>query len=1254
MGSGKLWNRIIGILSLLIVLVCGSTAAAQTRITEAVRDDQRVTVSRTTSPLLAKSIETGRLPGGQNLGRMLLLLAPSAEQEQATAQFVNDLHDAASPAYHQWLSPTDFGKRFGIADGDATQVQQWLQNQGLTVHEVSQSRRFIVFSGSVLQVERAFATEMHSYSYKYNGKDLNFISNSTDIQIPAALQTVVKGVVRLHSDPRTSQVVMGGKLHFNRGSKQFNYTTGDHALAPADFAKIYNVQPLYDAGIDGTGQTIAIVGRSQIDVQNVRDFRSILGLPANDPEIILNGDDPGQTLQDMPEALLDVTWSGAVAPMAHIRFVVSQSNFADGIDASAAYIVDHNLAPVMSTSYGSCEQSLGPVQNAFYNSLWQQAAAEGITAFVSAGDSGGAGCDPSSGGVYASGLGVNGIGSTPYNVSVGGTQFDDTDNPSAYWSSTNDPVTWLSALGYIPEKVWNESSNDPTYPILLSGGGGVSTIYSKPNWQSAPGVPNDGKRDLPDFSLSASIHDGYLVCLYGGCNYGEDYFYYFGGTSASSPAAAGIMALVNQKMGGQRQGVANFVFYRLASIPGVYHDTTKGDNKVPDANGQYTVGYSAGTGYDLATGLGSFDANALVNNWGAAASALGTTTTLKLGSGHALPVVHGTPLTFNASVNCSGASCKHPTGEVSLLATSATAGSAASGVGQLTPGSPSTSNIQTATVPGGTYGVTARYSGDGTYYSSTSSPVQVTITPEPSQTYVGVLGGGSLVFTPISISYDEPLQVAAVVTGNSGYGYPSGTLTLQADGQPVSTVLGDGITQSPMVLNYGEKSTILFGGNTPMSQSSTISYLAPNLGVGTHQLQASYPGDNSFSSSTSAGSTTNTFSFNVTKAKSIIADFFTMGPPVMNVPVNFAGQLALQNFCAPYGGTVTATDLSSGTPLILGTGTVVPDIYCNSYTFPVTFSNPGVSDPQCPAGVACRHIVQIDYSGDANVNPASQKFPYIYVSSSAATSVTLIADNLTTMVGNPVTLTASLLAPLPLHLPNGQLVTFLDGTTTLGTAPLGNPQNQGGGTYLLTASLVVKNFSGGPHNLIARYAGDGVLQASDSTASPLIVTVMDYTVQGAPTTLTVKDGQSGIATISVFPLGGFTQAVQLSCGTLPMNVSCNFSQASVAPDGIHPSNVTLTINTSRLLASQGKSGRVWAATSTLAFGMVLLPFVGGRRLRAGLGMLVLLVAALAGSGCGGGSNSNNAAAGNYTITVTAASAGVPNAKTAQVTVNIVP
>ena len=649
MNVRMLCRFIVVFASLLLALASPQSSSSQSRIVSPVKNEDRVAVKGTTSALLAKSSDTGRLPASQNLGRMLLLLAPVPEQDQAAAQLIRNLHDPSSASFHKWLTPAEFGARFGVADADAAQVQQWLQGRGLTVHEVSLSRRFVVFSGNVSQVERAFSTEMHHYSYKHNGQDLSFISNSSDIQIPAALQPVVKGVVRLHSDPRTPSLFIGGKVHFKKSPGNITFE-GSHYLTPADFAKIYNVQPLYDAGIDGTNQTIAIVSRSSLvdpnygidGLQDIRDFRNTLGLPANDPEMIVNGDDPRtDSYGDFVEAMLDVTWAGAVAPMAHIKVVASLSNFNDGVDASAAYIVDHNLASIMSTSFGSCEQNMGPVGTAFYNSLWQQAAAQGITAFVSSGDDGGAGCDSPGAGLYASGLAVNGIASTPYNVAVGGTQFDDANNPAAYWSDTNDPTTGRSALGYIPETVWNESSNDPNNPSLWSGSGGVSTLYAKPDWQTAPGVPNDGKRDLPDFSLSASGHDGYLVCELGSCSPGNYTFYVYGGTSASSPAAAGIMALVNQKLGGTPQGLANYVFYRLASTPGVYHDVINGDNKVPDANGQYTVGYAAGPGYDLASGLGSFDANALVNNWQAAAATLGSSTTLKLANGQTLPVVHG-------------------------------------------------------------------------------------------------------------------------------------------------------------------------------------------------------------------------------------------------------------------------------------------------------------------------------------------------------------------------------------------------------------------------------------------------------------------------------------------------------------------------------------------------------------------------------------------------------------------------------------
>jgi Pro-kumamolisin, activation domain/Bacterial Ig-like domain (group 3) len=1211
----------------LLGLTCAPALVAQARISSTINNQERVAV-KGTSPnlLLAKSKDTGRISGNQKLGRMVLSLAPTAQQDAAAAKLVAAQHDPSSPSYHKWLTPTEFGNKFGVSDEEAGQVQQWLQSQGLTVHGVSKSHRFIIFSGNVSQVENAFSTQMHSYTYK----DQTFIANSSDVQIPAALKDVVKGVVRLHSDPKAPAVLLGKKVPFQKKSGQFTFSDGSHYMAPADFAKIYNVQPLYDAGIDGTGQTIAIVGRSNIDVQNVRDFRSILGLPANDPQIIVNGDDPGQT-SDMVEAMLDVTWSGAVAPNAQIKFVVSQSNFSDGVDVSAAYIVDNDVAPVMSTSYGACESNMGPVENDFYNSLWQQAAAEGITSFVSSGDNGGAGCDAPGAGYYSSGtFAVNGLASTPYNVAVGGTQFDDTDNPDAYWSSTTDPTTGLSALGYIPERVWNESSNDPNLVSLYAGSGGVSGVYPKPDWQAGTGVPNDSMRDLPDISLSAALHDGYLVCLFSSCSYG-DYFYTAGGTSVSSPAAAGIMALVNQKMGGQPQGVANYVFYRLATVPGVYHDTTVGDNKVPDPDGQFTVGYDAGSGYDLATGLGSMDVNALVNNWQAAASSTDSKTTLALGSGQSTTVVHGTPIAFKATVNCaSSGTCTAPTGSVVLSASSSSAPTVAAGSGSLTPNAAgSFINLPTATVPGGNYSVSARYSGDSKYNPSVSTAIPVTVSPESSQVFVGAIGGGYITSAPITLQYGLHWQIGIAVAGNSGFGYPTGQMTLTADGQPITTGSYDAgtgnVTPSNLTLNYGEKAALVQG--APTSQSSTVSYVLPSqaLGAGAHQLVASYPGDPSF------GSSQGSYTYNVTKAQAQIQDFFQVGSLVTGAPVKFEAQFGFDNNgFAPYGGIATLSDITGPTPVVLGSSAVDSTKYGGYWEATVKVTTPGT------------HILQLSYVGDANVKPVTGTFNVPFPGTSD--SYTAVSTDLTnSMAGQPVTITAMVSSDVQLYSPTGT-ITFLNGTTTLGAVPV-DPTG--------TAVLVTNALSAGTNNITASYSGDVVLNPSIS--SPAIETVADYIVQALPATLNIKQGQSGSATFNMIPVGGFAQAIQLACSQLPANVSCTFTQPTVTLDGVHPGTASLVINTNGSgTASHLKKSSLWAIPSGAALaGLLLIPFGKRRRLKITLASLALMVVGLGGVGCGSSnSTSNDGVIGTYNFTVTTTSVTGTTPKTFVIALNI--
>ena len=566
------------------------------RITSFIDDDQRVTLRGNVHPLALAQYDAGAVAPDFPMEHMLLNLLPDAAQQEALNQFVDAQYNPESPYYHQWLTPEQYGERFGVSDSDTAQIVNWLQGHGMEGEEVTASRRSIIFSGTAAQVQAAFHTAIHAYKI---GDEVHH-ANVKDPEIPAALLQVVGGVVSLHD---FHSEAMHGLVR--KPSPEFS-SGGAYYLAPADFATIYDLGPLYQQAITGNGQSVAIVARSNIKLADARQFRAFFGLPANDPQIIINGTDPGIWNSDEEtEADLDVEWSGAVAKNATIKLVVSKStNSSDGADLSAQYIVNHNLAPVMSMSFGLCEGALGSSGNGFLNSLWQQAAAEGITVFVSSGDSGAAGCDSASASTATHGRAVNGLCSTPYSVCVGGTELNDVSNPTLYWAPSNSPGTQASALSYIPEVAWNASG--PGYELWASGGG-ASTVYAKPSWQAGTGVPADGKRDVPDVALTSAGHDGYIIYQEGG-------LYVVGGTSAASPSFAGVMALVVQNTAA-RQGNANIAFYSLAGKQraggaSVFHDITSGNNSVP---GQ--AGFNATVGFDQATGLGSIDASVLVSHW---------------------------------------------------------------------------------------------------------------------------------------------------------------------------------------------------------------------------------------------------------------------------------------------------------------------------------------------------------------------------------------------------------------------------------------------------------------------------------------------------------------------------------------------------------------------------------------------------------------------------------------------------------------
>ena len=696
------------------------------RIVTVVDQTDRVTIPESRHPLATTESDQGPVPPTQRLDSIILALKPDESQEQALTEVIRQQQDPTSPRYQQWLSPEDFGAHFGVSSNDLARVKGWLESQGMAVREIAANGRAIVFSGEVSQVEAAFHTQMHAYDIEGE----QHIANATDPQIPRALSPVVSGVVSLHdfhsqpSNVRT-EVTTPGNTYFANGTLQAR-------IVPRDLATIYNIAPLYAAGIDGTGQSIAVLGRSNIDLANVRTFRGTMGLPANDPQIVLAGSNPGILCGgDEVESYLDVEWAGAIARKATIKFVLAGSTLTtDGIYLAAQYAVTRNVAPIISLSYGLCEKYLGTAGNQFLNSLWQQAAAQGISVLVSSMDSGAAGCDAMNAAVAKGGLGVNGLGSTPYNTAVGGTQFDDATNRATYWSATNDPTTLGSALGYIPEMAWNESRGGGLYAT----GGGLSSIYAKPAWQFGLGVLPDGKRDLPDMSLVAAIQEPYLI-------YGDNQWMGSGGTSASTPVFAGMLALVTQKTG-RPLGLVNPTLYTLAysqryrAGAAVFHDTTKGDNTVPGV-----TGYPSVVGYDMATGLGSVDANQLVGHWSEGA----TPPAMQLAAhSTAVSVVPGFSATLGLSTRMNNGLAGTITFSVSTLPGGVTAG--------FSPATVTTSGNTTLTLSAasnttpGTYTITISAASSA---GAASIPVSLTVVNQPSLTlafapsYIDVAAGGT-------------------------------------------------------------------------------------------------------------------------------------------------------------------------------------------------------------------------------------------------------------------------------------------------------------------------------------------------------------------------------------------------------------------------------------------------------------------------------------------------------------------------------
>lgn len=1113
----SLTNRLAVVLFAAIAVLPSASAATnphvavrpQSRIVEKIDNTKTVSLPYSHPARVASLADQGRVPANTQFNHMMLVLKSTDEQEFALRGLLDEQQDKSAANYHQWMTPETFGSAFGVASPDLAKVSAWLQDSGFSVEQITKGARIIEFSGTSGQVEAAFHTQMHQYSV--NG-ELR-VSNSTDISIPQAIAPVVMGISTLNNFRLKSQltpmrhVAMGTDSQWHPtvpGTLSPDYTSassGTHYIGGGDFSVLFDTKPLLAAGNNGAGQKIGILGQTDILLGDIQTYRSVFGLPPSTPNFVYVGNDPG-TISDDIESDLDVEVSGAFAPGAQIDFYLSgNSYFGGGIDASGVYVVENNSDDIISLSYGECEADLG-TYNQFFQVLWEQAASQGISVFVSSGDSGPDSCDD--GASYAAnGYSVSGLSSTPFNVSVGGTMFNEgsATGSTSYWGpAAGSP--YITALGYIPEIPWNEGKFDiysGGYGGIVAGSSGISIEYGTPSWQAGPGVPTSDPtppvgtvkgfvvpgphRYQPDVSLAAAGgHDGTLICSEGSCELDSNGNLLnagvVGGTSIAAPSFAGVQALINQKNGG-RQGLPNYYYYRAAAVQSTtncnaatlpsaagatcsFHDIQTGNNFVPStstgtiSNGKY-IGWNAGAGYDLAVGLGSPDVNSLATNW-SSISFNATTTTFTL-----TPTTssHGATLNTTITVNpVSGTGV--PTGDISIIASAAYG---AVGFYTLSSGSNTITSTLTG-LPAGTYNVYAHYAGDVTYGGSNSAPIQVTISSGASSivnnSYLlgangSLTGPGVTTYTYGSNIYIDSTvcDPTGIANGGCATGTPTGTITY---------TLTNGSATLPVLVSPLDSfddayfdSGLGYSGYDIKPNYPTVA--APALlAPGTYTVNTAYSGDSTFNKSTGTPFTIVVGPANqaltLTTSTATVA---SAGPAILNASI---ATVAAAVGGVPATGTVTFTDTTTNT--LLGTGTLTNGAVVFNTNKLVT---------------AGGHSINAVYSGDTNYLTKTSSNVTIIVGGSATTTTlaTTVGGTAATtaQVGQSVVLVASVASPAT------GTVYFYDGGVSLGTATLS--------TTTHTASRTVATFTAGTHTITATYAGNSTLDSSSSAVTTLTI-----------------------------------------------------------------------------------------------------------------------------------------------------------------------
>ncbi|MGB7265266.1 MAG: protease pro-enzyme activation domain-containing protein, partial [Terracidiphilus sp.] len=1103
---------------------------APDRITRPV-DASQVQILSRHHPLWAiPANDAGAVPADLAVKNLTLVLARSPQQEEAFEQLLNEQNDPASPNYHQWLTPGEIGERFGLSDNDIVAITGWLQSQGLRVNWIAPSRLFIGFSGAAADLNRAFDTELHYYKVH----DEQLMSVASDPLIPAVIAPALKSIRGLYTiEDRPFHVA----TPFLSSSPALTISSGGvsyHFVTPGDFANIYDLP----SGLTGAGTTIGIVGEARTDAADFNNFKSLTSSTFGNPTEVIptayGGADPGpasttsttcgspsacELIDDQAEATLDVTRAGSVAPGASLLLVTS-SAASGGIAVDAQYLVQTSpvQAQVMSISFGACESQAGSSGVSFWDSLFQQAAAEGISVFVSSGDSGASGCDAAFATPPASPMAnsPNYICSSSYATCVGGTEFNDTVSPSTYWNSVNG-AGLASALGYIPEGAWNEPIVSGSSTEVAASGGGVSAFIFTPTWQTGAGVPvARSGRYTPDVSFSASSHDGYLGCFAAGsgsCVSGPSGapFIVFSGTSATAPGMAGVAALLDQKSGSALGNLNPAIYSTATSTPGAFHQVSvvssgvsncsvstpsMCNNSIPGPAGLTggQAGYQLGAtgGYSEVTGLGSLDVAQFVTSF-SGGSKLTPTVTLSA------PPAITTAQSASVEITVTSSGSAIPTGSVTLSSGSYNSVSTVLNI----PGTGSNSVyivIPSNSLAVGTDTITASYTSNSSTYNNATGSAAITVTsakPAPTITWA----------TPAAIVYGTPLSntqfdATASVPGTFTY-FPAAGTVLTAGQQ----ALGAGFTPNDTTDYSDAYATVTLTVNkaTPVLTWATPASVPAGTVLGPNQLNASANVPGNFTYSPVSGtlmSTPGNFMISATLAPTDSTDYTIATASVI---LSVTAVTTAPSVITGGATTITGTSVTlNGQAIPNGTDTHAWFLYGTSSTL-------SGATQTTSQDVGAGYTGAIFSAGATGLSPNTTYYFQAVAQNSFGTTMGSI-QSFTTAMGPTFTL-------------NGGSVTLAKGATSGNTTSI-NVASSGGFTGTVALSAAVTNSPTGaqePPTLTWSPSNQVSLTGAGNASATLIITTLPATVGANDPTANPRGrffatGGSALACIAFFLL----------------------------------------------------------------------------------------------------------------------------------------